>query len=100
MDRLSDLVRFYILLGSLEEKLGGKRTLAVCNGRMSWPTRGVYFFFEAGEERCDSGHGPRIVRVGTHALTAKKVPGRNRIVDAREKKLLGRCRGSRRQDRR
>lgn len=71
MDRLSDLVRFYVLLDSLEEKLGGKRTLAVCNGRMSWPTRGVYFFFEAGEERCDSGHGPRIVRVGTHALIAK-----------------------------
>lgn len=71
MDRLSDLVRFYVLLDSLEEKLGGKRTLAVCNGRMSWPTRGVYFFFEAAEERCDSGHGLRIVRVGTHALTAK-----------------------------
>ncbi len=38
---------------------------------MSWPTRGVYFFFEAGEERSDSGHGDRIVRVGTHALTSK-----------------------------
>lgn len=71
MDRPSDLVRFYVLLDSLEEKLGGKQTLAVCNGRMNWPMRGVYFFFEAGEERCDSGHGPRVVRVGTQALTAK-----------------------------
>ncbi len=71
MDRLSDLVRFYNHLGSLEVKLGGKRTLADCNGRMGWPTRGVYFFFEPGEDRRDSGTGPRVIRVGTHALTAK-----------------------------
>lgn len=30
----------------------------------------MYFFFEMGEERSDSGRGPRVVRVGTHALTA------------------------------
>jgi hypothetical protein len=29
----------------------------------------VYFFMEDGEERSHSGSGPRIVRVGTHALT-------------------------------
>ena len=69
MDRLNDLVRFYDLLDRLEKRLGGKRTLAECNGRMDWPARGVYFFFEAGEERRDSGDGPRIIRIGTHALT-------------------------------
>jgi hypothetical protein len=37
---------------------------------MAWPTRGVYFFFEDGERRTTSGSGPRIVRVGTHALVA------------------------------
>jgi hypothetical protein len=36
---------------------------------MDWPKRGVYFFFEDGEKRSDTGKGPRIVRVGTHALT-------------------------------
>lgn len=35
---------------------------------MRWPKRGVYFFREAGEVRSDTGEGPRIVRVGTHAL--------------------------------
>jgi hypothetical protein len=35
---------------------------------MVWPKRGVYFFFETGESRSDSGSGPRVVRVGTHAL--------------------------------
>ena len=41
-----------------------------CSGRMKWPARGIYFFMEAGEVRADSGNGPRIVRVGTHALKA------------------------------
>lgn len=70
MSRLDDLVRFYDLLGRLELKLGGRRRLADCNGIMGWPARGVYFFFEDGEERRESGHGLRVIRVGTHALTA------------------------------
>ena len=35
---------------------------------MDWPIRGVYFFQEDGEQRSDSGSGPRIVRVGTQAI--------------------------------
>ncbi|HLF29433.1 MAG TPA: hypothetical protein VI566_00230 [Xanthomonadales bacterium] len=35
---------------------------------MDWPLKGVYFFFEEGERRSDSGAGLRAVRVGTHAL--------------------------------
>lgn len=69
-DRRTRLIRFYSLLDELEKKLGGARTLAACNGQMGWPRRGVYFFRENGEGRSDSGHGPRIVRVGTHALGA------------------------------
>jgi hypothetical protein len=66
--RFDDLRRFYAALSVLEQKLGGARTLASCSGRMSWPRRGIYFFREMGEERTDSGRGPRVVRVGTHAL--------------------------------
>jgi hypothetical protein len=66
--RLDDLRRFYAALSVLEQKLGGARTLGSCSGRMNWPRRGVYFFREGGEERSDTGSGPRIVRVGTHAL--------------------------------
>lgn len=66
--RLSDLQRFYDLLDRLEARLGGKRTLASAHGRMDWPRRGVYFFFEAGEYRTTSGAGLRVVRVGTHGL--------------------------------
>jgi len=36
---------------------------------MAWPKRGVYFFFEPNELR-EIDARPRIVRVGTHALTA------------------------------
>ena len=66
-DRLTDTIRFYKLLDRLERRLGGTRTLAQCDGRMDWPERGVFFFFEPGEERSGSGRGHRIVFVGTHA---------------------------------
>jgi hypothetical protein len=35
---------------------------------MKGPSRGVYFFHETGENRSDTGEGPRLLRVGTHAL--------------------------------
>jgi hypothetical protein len=64
----ADLDRFYDLLRRLETALGGTRTLADCHGRLGWPQRGVYFFFEPGEVRRNGA--PRVTRVGTHALTA------------------------------
>jgi hypothetical protein len=68
MNRCADLVHFYRILATLEEKAGGKRRLSECDGRMEWQRRGVYFFFEPGELRTDSGNGARVVRIGTHAL--------------------------------
>ena len=81
-DRAADTGRFYDLLGRLATRTGGPRVLRDCNGRMDWPRRGVYFFFEPGETRSGSdsslnsdsypgadGRG-RVVRVGTHWLTA------------------------------
>jgi hypothetical protein len=70
VSRLADVEAFYGILGTLEAKLGGKRLLSECAGRLSWPHRGVYFFFEPGETRSDLGEGPRVVRVGTHATAA------------------------------
>jgi hypothetical protein len=67
--RISDLHEFYGLLGLLAESVGGPRILDACSGRLGWPQRGVYFFMEDGELRTHSGSGPRIIRVGTHALT-------------------------------
>jgi len=69
--RRAALDDFYAMLAELEEKVGGKRVLESCNGRMDWPQRGVYFFFEQGEYRED-GTTPRVVRVGTHALGPSK----------------------------
>jgi hypothetical protein len=68
-DRAEHMRSLYAILDRLERKLGGARGLANCSGHMDWPKRGVYFFKEAGEDRSDSGLGPRIVRIGTHALT-------------------------------
>jgi len=67
--RMDHLKRFYGLLEDLERGIDdAPRTLKRCHGRMGWPKRGVYFFREPGEDRSDTGSGPRIVRVGTHAL--------------------------------
>ncbi|MCK4872834.1 MAG: hypothetical protein KAS72_08930 [Phycisphaerales bacterium] len=64
-----DRDRFYEILRALDERVG-RRMLRDCHGRLNWPKRGVYFFFEAGEVRKD-GVTPRVVRVGTHAITDK-----------------------------
>lgn len=62
-----DLKRFYQLLDDLRQTIG-TRCLKDCNGRIGWPPRGVYFFFEDDEHRPD-GVTPRVVRVGTHAVS-------------------------------
>lgn len=63
------LRRLYRLVDDLSEAVGGSRQLDRTSRRDGWPRRGVYLVFEPGEDRLiDSG--PRIVRVGTHALKA------------------------------
>ena len=55
-------------MDELDRHIGGQRRLAETTGKMRWPDRGVYFFFEPGERRTSDKGGSRIVRVGTHAL--------------------------------
>ncbi len=65
--RRNDIERFYKILKDLQGKVG-LRMLSKCDGRMQWPQRGVYFFFEDGELR-NNGLDARVVRVGTHAMS-------------------------------
>jgi len=67
---IPDLERFYELLAALERQPGQVRQLSECTGRSQWPARGVYFFREPGEYRRRPSDVPRIVRVGTHAVSA------------------------------
>ncbi len=67
-ERQRDTERFYDLLARLEERVGGKRKLADCDGQEGWP-QGVYFFFESGEFQWDSHSKMRVVRVGTHGTS-------------------------------
>jgi hypothetical protein len=64
------LGRFYQLMDALCNRLGGYLYLRDCTGRYNWPSRGVYYFCDEREPRTGSGKGYRVVRVGTHALTA------------------------------
>lgn len=68
MQRKRDLDRLYQLLSSLQEQVGGYRTLKNCTGRMDWPEKGLYFFFTPDETRRDDDQ-LRVTRVGTHAVS-------------------------------
>jgi len=68
MSRIEDLARLYLILDRLAASSGGRRSLSRLRSHRDWPQRGVYFFFEPGEMRSGSGHGPRLVRIGTHGL--------------------------------
>lgn len=69
MSRIDELNRFYSLIAILCERSTGYRYLRDCTSKSGWPERGVYFFFENGENR-DDGLAWRVTRVGTHAITA------------------------------
>jgi hypothetical protein len=66
--RAGDIGSFYALLDRLGDLIGGPRRLRDCTASSGWPAGGVYYFFEDGERRDDGSM--RVVRVGTHALTA------------------------------
>lgn len=63
------IARFYELLSNLRLDTRQGQPLAACTAGQ-WPARGVYFFTEPGEVRGDVRQEPRIVRVGTHAVSA------------------------------
>lgn len=66
----SDLERFYELLAKLETARGQGRSLAESSGRQNWPERGVYFVRDPAEFRQSASKSHRVVRVGTHAVSA------------------------------
>lgn len=69
-DSCTDLDRFYTILSQLGKSGQQGLRLASYNGHSSLPARGVYFFREQGEYRLSKPSSLRIVRVGTHAVSA------------------------------
>lgn len=66
----SQVTQFCEQLDRLAVKLDGGRQLAICHGRMDWPSHGVYFFYEPDEYRASGSKQFRVVRVGTHGVSA------------------------------
>jgi len=64
------LEQFYSLLAQLAQAPGQGRPLRDLPGRAFLPTRGVYFFMEPSEFRRANPDIPRIVHVGTHAVSS------------------------------
>ena len=95
--RLDHLNQFYSLMNTLDERLGGPRFLSDCTAKSGWPSRGVYYFMESGEDRAGEDQEPRIVRVGTHAVSKRsRTKLWNRLSTHRgsEKTGIGRQRSS------
>jgi hypothetical protein len=67
MTRGEAVTALYDLLDDARRRCGGFRYLRDANTR-DLPDQGVYFFFDDCEPRGDGG-GPRVVRVGTHAVS-------------------------------
>lgn len=70
MNPSAALDRFYSVLRRLETSPQQGLKLNQYSGSSPLPKRGVYFFREAGEVRPASAESLRIVRVGTHAVSA------------------------------
>ena len=69
-DIAADLERFYSLLSRLKKLSNQGLPLSFYNGKSRFPSRGVYFFLEPGEFRLSAPNVQRVVRVGTHAVSA------------------------------
>ncbi|WP_417477884.1 hypothetical protein [Maricaulis sp.] len=82
--RANDIERFYSLMGDLAQRTGGAARLGALNRSTPLPDRGVYFFFEPGEDRARLPGQGRVVRIGTHALkSGGKTTLRNRLSNHR-----------------
>ena len=68
-ERIKDLDRFYLLIERLNSGLNGGMKLKDATGKINWPKKGVYFFFEEAEFRKTAPFESRVVRVGTHAVS-------------------------------
>ncbi len=66
----ADTARFYDLLGRLDASKMQGLPLRSYDGASGLPSRGVYFFREPGEQRSNDPNSPRVVRIGTHAVSA------------------------------
>jgi hypothetical protein len=70
---LSQFSSFYSSIRELYIGQNGGRILGECTGKMLWPERGVYFLLEPDEKLDNKKFRPlvyRIVRIGTHAVSA------------------------------
>lgn len=70
MNASADLARFYSILGKLDASPEQGRTLGAYARTSVLPKRGVYFFREPHELRQANPSTQRVVRVGTHAVSA------------------------------
>jgi hypothetical protein len=76
--RREAIVRSYAMFGQLIDRTGFHRLRDILAQEL--PKQGVYFFFDDGEPTAFSSLTPRLVRIGTHGVSAGSVATlRNRL---------------------
>ncbi|MBP1096321.1 hypothetical protein JOE50_006851 [Bradyrhizobium japonicum] len=65
----ADLKEFYKIMARLWRSQRGGRRFTEMTGKMDWPERGVYFIADAAQKIEQRSSVPRIIRVGTHAVS-------------------------------
>ena len=69
VSHINHIKMLYSSLNFLVQNSGGVRLLKECNGKLYWPSKGVYFIYDNAESSIIANGCPRIVRVGTHAVS-------------------------------
>lgn len=64
-----DVATLYALVQRVAAAVGESQSLSAQRGGSTWPDRGLYFFRDSGESRWARTEVPRVVRVGTHAVS-------------------------------
>lgn len=67
--RAKDVTVLYAILKDPLLRETQLRPFSECSGSMTWPQRGLYIFYEPGYNRMLYSTEPKIMRVGTHAVS-------------------------------
>jgi len=79
---INKIKQLYQNLIYLANETCGIRRLKDCSGKMYWPKKGVYFIMDYSECSIVSGSMPKVVRVGTHAVSKGSKSSLGKIEDS------------------
>lgn len=68
-DKIDKVKQLYDVVYYVANKTSGIRLLSECTGKMDWPKKGLYYILDFSEYSIAQNSSPKIIRVGTHAVS-------------------------------